>query len=125
MRLDAGEILAATVGVAVVVFVTRNAFVFMPRHWQPRGLFERALRHVPIAALAGLTAPQAVAVLRASSVDLALIMVDARLPASIVTLLVAWWRRSALWGMLAGGAVFMALLSLGPDWLAAGAAHGR
>ena len=125
MRLDASEILGAIVGVAAVVFVTRNAFVFMPRHWQPRGLFERALRHVPIAALAGLTAPQAVAVLRASSVDLALIMVDARLPASIVTLLVAWWRRSALWGMLAGGAVFMVLLGLGPEWLAAGAAHGR
>ena len=125
MQLDATQVLGAIAGVAAVVFVTRNAFVFMPRHWQPRGVLERALRHVPIAALAGLTAPQALAVLKASSVDLSLILVDARLPASIVTMLVAWWRRSALWGMLAGGAVFMILLGLGPGWLVAGAAHGR
>lgn len=117
MGLSSTEIFAAVFGVAVVVFVTRNAFVFLPRHWQPRGALERALRHVPIAALAGLTAPQAFAVLRAASPDLSLILLDARLPASIITVAVACWRRSALAGMVAGGLVFIALLAWGPSLL--------
>ena len=119
MRLSSAEIFAALFGVAAVVFITRNVFVFLPRHWQPRGPLERALRHVPIAALAGLTAPQALAVLRASAPDLGLILLDARLPAAIVTLAVACWRRSALAGMVAGGLVFIALLSAGPALLPA------
>jgi branched-subunit amino acid transport protein len=117
MGLSSPEIFAALFGVAVVVFVTRNAFVFLPRHWQPRGVLERALRHVPIAALAALTIPQALAVLRSASPDLSLVLLDARLPASIVTVAVACWRRSALAGMLAGGAVFIVLLTVGPTLL--------
>jgi branched-subunit amino acid transport protein len=118
MGLSSVEIIWAILGVAAVVFATRNAFVFMPRHWQPRGALERALRHVPIAALAGLTTPAALAVLRSSAPDLALVLTDARLPASIVTLAVACWRRSALAGMLAGGTVFILLLMFGPEWVA-------
>ena len=129
MGLSSTEIFAAVFGVAAVVFITRKAFVFLPRHWQPRGTLERALRHVPIAALAGLTAPYALAVLRTSAPDLGLILLDARLPAAIVTLAVSCWRRSALAGMVAGGLVFIVLLSAGPallpELLGVQGAHAR
>ena len=124
MNLPDSDILWAIAGLAAVVFVTRNVFVVVPPALQPRGALERALRHVPIAALAALTVPQALAVLRSASPDLLLVLADARLPASIVTLAVAWWWRSALWGMLAGCAVFGLLLVYGPSLAELWRPHG-
>lgn len=125
MKLQDIDIFWAMAGLAAVVFITRNVFVVLPAALQPRGALERALRHVPIAALAALTLPQSLAVLRSASPDLLLVLTDARLPASVVTLLVAWWRRSALWGMLAGCAVFGLLLAYGPMLADLWGSHGR
>lgn len=125
MILQGNDILWAIAGLAAVVFITRNVFVVLPAALQPRGALERALRHVPIAALAALTLPQSLVVLRSASPDLMLVLTDARLPAAVVTVLVAWWWRSALWGMLAGCAVFGLLLVHGAALAELWGSHGQ
>lgn len=103
------QVWLAIAGLVVMVFLTRNAFVVVPPRWQPRGAVERALRHAPLAALVALTVPQAVGVLLVPGWDWAGMWRDARLPAAVVTLVVARIARGPFPGLAAGTLVLLGL----------------
>lgn len=56
--MSADEVWVTIVLLTLVVILLRNAFLLAPRAWLPRGIFERALRHAPLAALAALVMPE-------------------------------------------------------------------
>lgn len=104
---------AAIAGLVVVVFATRNVFVALPRRLHPRGAVERALRFAPLAALIALTVPPASEALLAPGGGWAAAWHDGRLPAALVTLVVARLARSPFAGLAAGVVVLLALGGLG------------
>ncbi len=104
---------AATAGLIVVVFATRNAFMALPRRLHPRGAVERALRFAPLAALVALTVPAAFEALLAPDGGWIEAWHDGRLPAAVVTVVVARLARSPFPGLAAGVAVLLALGGLG------------
>jgi len=109
VRLSDAEIWGAIAGLVVVVFATRNAFVVLPPRWHPRGAIERALRSAPLAALVALTVPAACAALTAPGWTWQAVWHDARLPAALVTLVVARIARNPFPGLAAGVAVLLAI----------------
>ena len=52
------ELAALLIALVGVTLVARNVFLVLPRRWQPRGAFERALRAAPLAALVAITLPE-------------------------------------------------------------------
>ncbi len=109
MKLSDTDIWLAIIGLVVVVFVTRNIFMVAPLSWQPRGVFERALRHSPLAALVALIVPSSAGALMAVDVSFWSVMQDGRLPSAIVALMVARLARSPFPGLIAGTAVLIAI----------------
>ena len=104
---------AAIAGLVVVVFVTRNAFVALPRRLHPRGAIERALRFAPLAALVALTVPAAFETALAPGGGWIAAWHDGRLPAALATVAVARVARSPFAGLAAGVAALLALGGLG------------
>jgi len=113
MKLSDEQIWLAIIGLVVVVFVTRNIFMVAPLSWQPRGVFERALRHSPLAALIALIVPSSAAALMAMDASVWSVLHDGRLPSAVVALVVARLARSPFPGLIAGTAV---LLLIGFIW---------
>jgi branched-subunit amino acid transport protein len=103
--------LAVIAGLAGVTVLTRCFFFILDRPWTLPSWAERALQYAPVAALAGVVAPEVV-MLGGQRVGSWL---DARLFASPVGALAYFWRRSVLLTIVAGMAVYLPL-HLGLGW---------
>jgi branched-subunit amino acid transport protein len=100
---------------SLLTLVSRSFFVLLPRRWQPRGRVEQALRYAPLAALLAITVPEIVQQLPAALQQAApawVIATDARLVSALVLAAVIRLTRNTLWGLMAGTAVYLALLRL-------------
>jgi branched-subunit amino acid transport protein len=98
------------VGLACVTVITRCFFFILDKPWTLPSWAERALQYAPVAALAGVIAPEIVM----QSGQLVATWRDARLFAAPVAALLFYWRRSVLLTMAAGMAVYLPLhLALG------------
>ena len=108
--MSTAEILVTIVGMAVISLLTRGVFL-LPRQDLPLpGWLREALRHAPLAALAGVVLPEIV------MTDGALIQTwrDPRPWAALVAMAWYFWRRSVLGTLVAGMAVMLGLrFSLG------------
>ncbi len=109
MNMTALDIWITTGMLAVIIFALRNAFLFVPASLRPRGLLERALRYAPLAALTALVAPEVFKPWLAASAFSPALLVDPRLLSAIVLLVVVRLTGNALYGLLAGSAVFLLL----------------
>jgi len=103
--------LAVIVGLAGVTVLTRCFFFILDRPWTLPGWADRALKYAPVAALAGVIAPEIVM----SGGQLVASWHDARLFAAPVGALLFFWRRSVLLTIIAGMAVYLPL-HLGLGW---------
>jgi branched-subunit amino acid transport protein len=103
--------LAVIVGLAGVTVLTRCFFFILDRPWSLPGWAERALQYAPVAALAGVIAPEVVM----SSGQFVSTWQDARLFAASAGVLLYFWRRSVLLTMVGGMAVYLPL-HLGLGW---------
>lgn len=104
---------SAIAGLVVVVFVTRNAFLALPRRFQPTGALERALRFAPLAALVALTVPPALEAWLEPGAGWLEAWHDGRLPAAVATVAVSRWAGTPFPGLAAGIAVLLAIGGLG------------
>src|SRR5215208_1401461 len=95
--------LAVIAGLAGVTVLTRCFFFILDRPWSLPSWAERALQYAPVAALAGVIAPEVVM----SSGHLVASWHDARLFAALAGTLLYFWRASVLLTMLGGMAVYL------------------
>ena len=103
--------IAVIVGLAGVSVLTRCFFFILERPWSLPAWAERALQYAPVAALAGVVAPEVVM----SAGHLVPTWHDARLFAGPVGALLFYWRRSVLLTIGGGMAVYLPL-HLGLGW---------
>jgi branched-subunit amino acid transport protein len=98
------------VGLAGVTVLTRCFFFILDRPWSLPAWAHRALHYAPVAALAGVIAPEIVM----SNGHLVPSLFDARIFAALAGALVFFWRRSVLATLIVGMAVYLPLhLALG------------
>lgn len=98
------------VGLAGVTVLTRCFFFILDRPWSLPSWAQRALQYAPVAALAGVIAPEIVM----SGGHVVGNWQDARIFASVAGALVFAWRRSVLLTLILGMAVYLPLhLALG------------
>jgi branched-subunit amino acid transport protein len=97
-------------GLAGVTVLARCFFFILDKPWALPSWAERALQYAPVAALAGVIAPEIVM----QSGHLVGTWRDARLFAAPVGALLFYWRRNMLLTIFAGMAVYLVLhLALG------------
>jgi branched-subunit amino acid transport protein len=92
-------------GLAGVTVLTRCFFFILDRPWSLPGWAHRALQYAPVAALAGVVAPEVVM----SNGHFVGTWQDARLFAAAAGALVFFWRRSVLLTLVVGMAVYLPL----------------
>jgi branched-subunit amino acid transport protein len=92
-------------GLAGVTALTRCFFFILDRPWSLPGWAHRALQYAPVAALAGVVAPEVVM----SNGHFVGTWQDARLFAAAAGALVFFWRRSVLLTLVVGMAVYLPL----------------
>ena len=97
--------LAVIVGLACITVLTRCFFFILDRAWTLPGWADRALQYAPVAALAGVIAPEVVM----AGGQLVGTWQDARLFATPVGALLYFWRRSVLLTIAGGMAVYLPL----------------
>ena len=97
--------LAVIAGLAVVTVLTRCFFFILDRPWTIPGWAHRALHYAPVAALAGVIAPEVVM----RDGHLITSWHDARLFAAAAGALLFFWRQSVLLTIVAGMAVYLPL----------------
>ncbi len=97
--------MAVIVGLAGVTVLTRCFFFILDRPWSLPHWAERALQYAPVAALAGVIAPEIVM----SGGQLVASWHDARLFAAAAGALLYFWRRSVLLTIVAGMAAYLPL----------------
>jgi branched-subunit amino acid transport protein len=95
-------------GMAIVTYVLRAAFLLLPPEVQTPPLLKRALRFVPAAVLTAIWAPE----LALQGGAVALNVHNERLLAGIVAIAVAWRWRTTLATILAGLAALHFFLRL-------------
>jgi len=103
--------LLVIVGLAGITVLTRCFFFILDRPWSLPGWAHRALHYAPVAALAGVVAPEVMM----SNGHFVATWQDARLFAALAGALVFFWRRSVLVTLLLGMAVYLPL-HLGLHW---------
>jgi branched-subunit amino acid transport protein len=103
--------LTVIAGLAAVTVLTRCFFFILDRSWTLPGWAERALQFAPVAALAGVIAPEVVM----AGGDLISTWQDARLFGAAIGASLYFWRRSVLLTMAGGMAVYLPL-HLGLGW---------
>jgi branched-subunit amino acid transport protein len=99
------------VGLAAVTVLTRCFFFILDKPWTLPGWADRALQYAPVAALAGVIAPEIVM----QSGQLIATWRDARLFAAPIGAALFFWRRSVLLTIGGGMAVYLPL-HLGLGW---------
>jgi branched-subunit amino acid transport protein len=105
-----GWTLLVIVGLAGVTVLTRCFFFILDRPWSLPAWAERALHYAPVAALAGVIAPEIVM----QSGQIVATWRDARLFAAPAAAALFYWRRSVLLTIAGGMAVYLPLhLALG------------
>ncbi|RZJ25988.1 MAG: AzlD domain-containing protein [Haliea sp.] len=110
-RVTDGWTLAVILGLAAVTVLTRCFFFILDRPWTLPAWAHRALQYAPVAALAGVVAPE---VLVANG-QLVGGWQDARLFAALAGVAVYYWRKSVLLTLVLGMAVYLPL-HLGLGW---------
>ncbi|TWO69667.1 AzlD domain-containing protein [Caenimonas sedimenti] len=102
--------LGVIAGLACVTVVTRCFFFILDRAWTLPAWAHKALHYAPVAALAGVVAPEVVM----SNGQLVATWMDARLFAAAAGAALYFWRRSVLLTLVGGMAVYLPLhLALG------------
>jgi branched-subunit amino acid transport protein len=94
-------------GMGVVTLALRASFLVLPERTALPPLLRRALAYVPPAVLAAIVAPALFA-----PGEVALGPIDARLPAGLVAIVVAWRTRSVLATLASGMGVLWTLTAL-------------
>ncbi|UCE30972.1 MAG: AzlD domain-containing protein [Burkholderiales bacterium] len=112
MSYSSTQIWIAIVLLTVIVTAARSTFLLLPRSLRPRGLLARALDFAPVAALAGIVAPDVLAPLGAAEAGLLALAADARLPAAVALVAVASYTRNAFAGLGCGLVLYFALRAL-------------
>ena len=97
--------LLVIVGLPAVTVLTRCFFFILDRPWSLPAWAHRALHYAPVAALAGVIAPEIVM----NNGHLVTSWQDARIFAAHAGALVFFWRRSVLLTLLVGMAVYLPL----------------
>ena len=97
--------MAVILGLACVTVLTRCFFFILDRAWTLPAWADRALQYAPVAALAGVIAPEIVM----ASGQFVATWQDARLFAAPVGALLYFWRRSVLVTIAGGMAVYLPL----------------
>ena len=97
--------LGVILGLACVTVITRCFFFILDRPWTLPGWADRALQYAPVAALAGVIAPEIVM----AGGHFVTTWQDARLYAAPVGALLYFWRRSVLVTIVGGMAVYLPL----------------
>jgi branched-subunit amino acid transport protein len=92
-------------GLAGVTVLTRCFFFILDRSWSLPAWAQRALQYAPVAALAGVVAPEVVM----TDGHFVATWQDARLFAALAGGLVYFWRRSVLLTLILGMAVYLPL----------------
>lgn len=110
-RVTDGWTLAVIVGLAAVTVLTRCFFFILDRPWTLPAWAHRALQYAPVAALAGVVAPEVVV----ANGHLVAGWQDARLFAALAGVAVYYWRKSVLLTLVLGMAVYLPL-HLGLGW---------
>jgi len=109
-RVTDGWTLAVILGLAAVTVLTRCFFFILDRPWSLPAWAHRALQYAPVAALAGVVAPEVVM----ANGHLVAGWQDARLFAALAGVAVYYWRKSVLLTLVLGMAVYLPLhLELG------------
>ena len=109
-RVTDGWTLAVILGLAAVTVLTRCFFFILDRPWTLPDWAHRALQYAPVAALAGVVAPEVVL----ANGHLVAGWQDARLFAALAGVAVYYWRKSVLLTLVLGMAVYLPLhLELG------------
>jgi branched-subunit amino acid transport protein len=102
--------LGVIVGLAGVTVTARCFFFILDRPWSLPGWSQRALQYAPVAALAGVVAPEVVM----QQGHLIASWQDARLFGAAAGALLYFWRHSVLLTIVSGMAVYLPLhLALG------------
>lgn len=97
-------------GLAGITLLTRCFFFILDRSWSLPAWAHRALQYAPVAALAGVIAPEIVM----SQGQLVASWQDARIFGALAGVAVFFWRRSVLATLVVGMAVYLPLrLALG------------
>ena len=97
--------LAVIVGLAGVTVLARCFFFILDRPWSLPGWAQRALQYAPVAALAGVVAPEVVM----QQGHLIASWQDARLFGAAAGALLYFWRHSVLLTIVGGMAVYLPL----------------
>ena len=97
--------IAVILGLACVTVITRCFFFILDRAWTLPAWADRALQYAPVAALAGVIAPEIVM----AGGQFVTTWQDARLYAAPVGALLYFWRRSVLVTIAGGMAVYLPL----------------
>jgi branched-subunit amino acid transport protein len=103
--------LAVIIGLAGVTVLTRCFFFILDRPWTLPAWAHRALQYAPVAALAGVVAPEVVM----QAGHFVQTWHDARLIAAPAGAAIYFWRRSVLLTIVVGMAVYLPL-HLGLGW---------
>lgn len=103
--------LAVIAGLAGVTVLTRCFFFILDRPWSLPDWAHKALNYAPVAALAGVVLPEVVM----TQGQLTATWQDARLFAALAGAAIFFWRRSVLYTLLGGMAVYLPL-HLGLGW---------
>ncbi len=102
--------LTVIVGLAAVTVLTRCFFFILDRPWSMPAWAQRALQYAPVAALAGVVAPEIVM----QQGHLIASLQDARIFAALAGAALYFWRHSVLLTIVGGMAVYLPLhLALG------------
>lgn len=98
------------VGLAAVTVIARCFFFILDRPWSMPAWAQRALQYAPVAALAGVVAPEVLM----QQGQLITSLEDARIFAALAGAALYFWRRSVLLTIVGGMAVYLPLhLALG------------
>lgn len=89
--------------VGLLTFATRLSFVLLLERWQPPEIIRSGLRYVPVAVLTAIFLPE----MLISDGNFNLALLNPRLIAGIVAILVAWKTKSALWTIALGMLVYI------------------
>ena len=105
--IDKGTIWTVIAVLGLGTFLIRFSFLGLIGSRPLPAWVLRHLRYTAVAVLPGLVAPLVIwPAATAGELD------PARMAAAVVTVAVGLWRRSVLWGMIAGAAVLYAVLGL-------------
>jgi branched-subunit amino acid transport protein len=90
------------IAVGLLTFATRLSFVLLLERWQPPEIIRCGLRYVPVAVLTAIFIPE----MLITNGNISLTLLNQRLIAGLVAILVAWRTKSALWTIALGMLVY-------------------